>query len=300
MTSHRGKLLDEAAKRLRTAGIDSPRLEARLLLAHALGVSQDNIIAGAHVPNAAELVRFEDALARRIAREPMAYILGRREFWSLSFAIDPAVLIPRPESERLVEEALRLFPDANAPLRVLDLGTGSGCLLLAFLSERPRASGVGVDISAEAIKVATQNARALGMADRAKLFRASWNTLSGRFDVVIANPPYVRSGDIRGLALDIAGYEPQIALDGGLDGLDCYRSIATVVPRLLSPLGRVFVELGEHQARSVSEIFAAEGLAVEGIVNDFAYIPRCLVATAGTKEPRVKQKIHMEKETRSG
>jgi release factor glutamine methyltransferase len=300
MTLLRAKLLDEATERLRAAGIDSPRLEARLLLAHALGVPKVDVITGTAMPDTAELARFNDGLVRRIAREPMAYILGRREFWSLSFAVGPGVLIPRPESEFLVEEALRRFADPNAPLRVLDLGTGSGCLLLAFLSERPRASGVGVDISAEAIKVARENARALGMADRAKLLHAGWNTLSGCFDVVIANPPYVRSGDIAGLALDVAGYEPKIALDGGLDGLDSYRSIAAVLPRLLSPLGRIFVELGEHQAGLVSEIFTAQGLVVEGIVKDFAYIPRCLVASAGTKEPRVKRKKHVEKETRSG
>ncbi len=295
------QLLDEGTARLRAAGVEAPRLEARLLLAHGLGVSQEDIIAQRAAPDAAGIVRFEEALARRLAREPMAYILGRREFFSLSFAVGPGVLIPRPESEILVEEALRRYPSRDAPLRVLDLGTGSGCLLLAFLSERPRARGVGVDISADAIAWARANAQDLGLNDRAEFLQGDWGArLAGGFDVVLANPPYVKTGDIKGLALDIAHYEPQIALDGGPDGLDCYRSLALVLPRLFSVKGRVFVELGERQAGSVKEIFAAEGLCIEGILNDFAYVPRCLVASAPAQVPHVKRKIDMEKETRSG
>jgi release factor glutamine methyltransferase len=224
-------VLNAGTARLRAAGIESPRLETRLLFAHATGASQEDIVAGRIVPDAAALARFEVLLQRRAAREPIAYILGTREFWSLSFAVGPGVLIPRPETELLVEEALRQFPKREAPLRVLDLGTGSGCLLLAFLSERPCAQGLGIDISADALRWAKRNAQDLKMENRAEFLNCDFcDPLDGVFDVVLVNPPYVKQGGIARLDLDVWAYEPQIALDGGPDGLECYRKIAAVLP----------------------------------------------------------------------
>jgi len=271
-----------------------------LLLAHALGVKQEDIIAGRIPPDPQGLARFEDALSRRIAHEPIAYITGQREFWSLPFAVDKRVLIPRPESEVLVEEALRQFPEHDAALDVLDLGTGSGCLLLAFLSERPRARGFGVDSSADAVTVASRNARALQLSDRTQFAACDWSGISGAFDIVFANPPYVRTDEIEALAPDVSCYEPRAALDGGTDGLDAYRAIASVLPRLLGSESRAFVELGRGQGPSVAAIFAGHGLDVEGFVNDLAYVPRCLVVVAGIEAPPVRQKKDMEKEMRSG
>ena len=292
---------EERANDLRRPASKSPRLEARLLFAHAMGVSQEDIIAGRIVPDAAALVRLDDLLQRRGQHEPIAYILGTREFWSLPFAVGPGVLIPRPETELLVGEALRHFPERDAALRVLDLGTGSGCLLLAFLSERPCAQGLGIDISADALHWAKRNAHNLKMENRTEFLRCDFGApLFGTFDVVLANPPYIERGDIARLDLDVRAHEPQIALDGGPDGLDCYRKIAAFLPRLLAPKGRALVELGRDEAEPVREIFAGCGLGIEGIVKDLAYIPRCLVASAPAKAPHVKRKKQMEKETRSG
>ena len=295
------KAIRGATMRLRDAGIESPRLEARLLLAHALHATQEDVIAGRAMIDAAAAARFDTLVQRRCTHEPLAYITGAREFWSLPFAVGPGVLIPRPDSETLVEEALRRFADPDAPLRVLDLGTGSGCLLLAFLSERPHASGLGIDISPEALAWADKNAHALFLQGRCEFRSGDFADARGAFDVVFANPPYIPARELSTLALDVKGFEPQIALDGGPDGLQYYRRIAAVVPRLLARGGLAFIELGAGGAKSASEIFIAAGLAVEDIVKDFALIPRCLVAASQTARGRqVKRKKQMEKERGSG
>ncbi len=294
-------LIDRTATRLRAAGIESPRAEARRLLAYAVGASIEDVIAERVVSDAASTQRFEAAIARRVAHEPLAYITGEREFWSLRFAVGPEVLIPRPESEVLVESALKRFAQRDAAFDVLDLGTGSGCLLLAFLSERPNARGMGVDCSAGALGCATDNARRLGLTDRASFLCLDWRELpERRFDLILANPPYIRSGDIAGLSQDVAKYEPRSALDGGADGLAAYRTIATLVPRLLNAGGAAFIELGQGQSEGVAALFEATELTVEGFVNDLAYIPRCLIAGLGPNGPQVKRKKDMEMERRSG
>jgi release factor glutamine methyltransferase len=206
--------------------------------------------------------------------------------------VGPGVLIPRPETETLIEEALKHFPDRDAQLNVLDLGTGSGALLLSMLSERPNATGTGVEISPEALAFAERNAIAHGLTNRARFIRADWSMLEGSFNIVLANPPYIASRDIESLALDVAGYEPHIALDGGADGVTAYRRIAEISPRLLARQGAAFIEMGQGQA--------ARGLAEQRIVKDLAGISRCLVLVHAMEEPQVKQKIDMEKETRSG
>ena len=280
--SETADILLDATTRLRAAGVESPRREARLLLAHVLGLRPEEIVSGRLSPQGTEFRRrFEAVLARRAAREPLAYIIGRREFWSLDFEVGPGVLVPRPESEIMVEEALRRFPIVDAPLRVVDLGTGSGCLLLAFLSERPKAEGFGVDISSEALAVAKRNAANLGLGSRARFLRSDWmGALSGAWDVIFINPPYIVEGDLDSLDPEVGRYEPRAALDGGPDGLSAYRRIAAALRPRLAPEGRVLLEVGQGQAGPVERIFFEKGLSVEGTVFDLAGIPRCLVVIA--------------------
>jgi len=280
------KILSSATGRLRAAGLESARLEARLLLAHAMGIAQEDLIAGRTL-DAGATKRFEAMLARREKREPLAYILGKREFWSLDFAVGPGVLIPRPESETLIEAALGDFPDSAAPLRVLDIGTGSGCLLIAFLKERPQATGVGVDISPEALTWAERNLRAHGLPNRASLIEGSADSAEGQFDVVLCNPPYVADSAFESLEPEIVHYEPAIALKAGNDGLDAYRQLGPLLLNKLRPGGRTYVELAQGQATDVTKIFEACGLSVVRVADDLAKVPRCVVA-GFPAEPRKK------------
>jgi release factor glutamine methyltransferase len=284
-------ILDDAVQRLREAGVESPRTETRLLLAHAMGVQQEDIISGAVTPDDAAQARFRAMVARRCAREPFAYIVGRREFFSLNFAVGKGVLIPRPESELLVEEALQRFPRQDENLRVLDLGTGSGCLLLAFLKERPKAEGLGIDMFKAAVEFASRNAQQLGLAGRARFLQGDWgDSVAERFDVIFINPPYIKSADIVTLASEVATHEPARALDGGKDGLDSYRQIAPALAELLSATGCAFVEIGEGQAEAASAIFENAKLSIEGTVTDLARIQRCLVMVAVEQHLQPKRK----------
>ena len=270
-------VLDRGAGALRAAGIEQPRMEARLLLAGVMGVPQEDVIGERAVPNVQALVRYEASLARRVAREPLAYILGEREFWSLPFAVGPGVLVPRPESEILVSEALREFPACDTPLDVLDLGTGSGCLLLSFLHERPNAQGIGVDISRQALSWAARNASDLGLSPRAAFLLSSWmDDVSDRFDAIFINPPYVALDDLAKLEPELS-YEPVAALSGGHDGFDAYRQIAPQLAPALKPGGRLFVEIGAGQGERVAAVLGATGFRIVRFVPDLAGIPRCLV-----------------------
>lgn len=273
-----GRLLDEAAVQLRRAGVESPRREARLLLAHAMGAPAGEIATGriAIPQKSAEI--FSALLHCRCRREPFAYITGTREFWSLAFTVSREVLIPRPETETLIESALRQFPSRDAALRILDLGTGSGCLLLAFLSEKPNATGLGVDLSQAAVRLAAHNARGLSLERRAHFIQSHWTAaISGVFDVVFANPPYIPAGEFAGLAAEVAQYEPRLALDGGADGLRAYREIAAGLPSLMAPGATLFVEAGYGQATDVRRIFAAAKFQHQDTVCDLSDIPRCVV-----------------------
>jgi release factor glutamine methyltransferase len=215
---------------------------------------------------------------RRSGREPLAYILGSREFWSLPFAVGPGVLVPRPDSETLVEAALAVFPPTTERLNVLDLGTGSGCLLLAFLSEQPGAVGIGVDISGEALTYARHNAESLGVYDRCGFLLGNWaRDIAGNFDVVFLNPPYVTDQEIARLEPEVAHYEPARALSGGEDGLAAYREIAPSLGTLLAENGRAFVEIGEGQGESVKAILAGAGLRFCGESRDLSGRIRCLI-----------------------
>jgi release factor glutamine methyltransferase len=223
--------------------------------------------------------------ARRVRREPMAYILGEREFWGLPFKVSPAVLVPRPDSETLIEAALALMPVRTEPWRILDLGVGSGCLLLTLLREFPNARGVGVDASADALEVAQANADALGVGPRTTLVGGDWRRpawaeqLGGPFDLVISNPPYIEAAAIEGLMPDVARFEPRLALDGGPDGLVAYRAIAAAAAGLVVPGGRVLVEAGDGQAVEISTLFASAGFAVDASWRDLGGIDRVVSAT---------------------
>ncbi|MGO4129817.1 peptide chain release factor N(5)-glutamine methyltransferase [Inquilinus sp. YAF38] len=269
--------LRDGTARLAAAGIDSAMSDARLLLMHALGIDRTGLLTRAAEPLPPEAAgRYADHLARRAAREPVSRILGRREFWSLDFALGPATLDPRPDSETLVEAALAAAPDR--PLRVLDLGTGTGCLLLAVLHDRAAAFGIGVDRSEAAARVARDNARALGLADRAAFTVGDWATaLAGRFDLVLSNPPYIPDSDIAALEPEVREHDPRLALSGGADGLDAYRALAAALPDLLAPGGTAVVELGIGQAADVAALFRGAGLDIAGTPHDLAGIPRCVV-----------------------
>jgi release factor glutamine methyltransferase len=206
-------------------------------------------------------------------------LVGEREFWSLPFAVTPATLDPRPDSETLVEAALARTADRAAPVRLLDLGTGSGCLLLALLHELRAAWGVGTDRSAAAVAAARANAVRLGLADRARFVVADWAApLAGRFDIVLANPPYIERGAIAGLAPEVARHDPVLALDGGPDGLDAYRAILAGLEALVAPRGRAYLEIGDGQAGAVSALLEAAGFADLELAHDLAGRARCLVA----------------------
>jgi release factor glutamine methyltransferase len=269
----------QLSERLAAAGIEGSRGEAWLLLEAAAGCPRASLMAGTVERLTPEQeVLLEAMVRRRLAREPIAYILGEKEFWSLPLAVGPAVLIPRPESESVVEAALARVADRSAPLRLLDLGTGSGCLLLALLSELPRATGLGVDLSAAALAFARRNAERLGLAGRARFHEGSWGEgLAVSFDLIVANPPYVAAGDLAGLEPEVRAFEPQIALAAGPDGLAAYRALIPDCARLLAPGGSVALEIGQGQG-AVAGLLAAHGLAVIDRRRDLAGIERCLVA----------------------
>jgi release factor glutamine methyltransferase len=265
--------LRDGAHALAEAGTDNPRLEARLLLAHALGQTSEDLVRD---PSAqAGPSGFDRLIARRATGEPLAFILGWREFWSLRFHVSPATLIPRPDSETLVEAALALSPDRLAPLQVLDLGTGTGCLLLAFLHERPGAYGVGIDRSESATCLARRNAGDLGLATRCAIVCGDWaDAIGGRFDLVLSNPPYIATPDLA--TLEVAAHEPRAALDGGACGLTAYRAIIATLPRTLAPSGTAVLELGAGQFDAVAAIAGAAGYRVAAR-SDLSGIPRAMI-----------------------
>lgn len=261
--------LANATARLATI-TDTPRLDAELLLAHALGITRDRLILDPpeHVPET-----FEALIERRLAHEPLAYITGRRDFWTITLAVGPGVLIPRPDSETLIEAALEHFA-ARPPATILDLGTGPGTLLLAALSEFQDAQGLGVDASEVALNYARRNADALGVADRATLQRGDWGEgLAGPYDLILCNPPYVECD--AALSPEVMS-EPHCALFAGPEGLDDYRHLAPQIARLLAPKGCACVEIGFTQAEAVSALFAAQGLSV-AVRRDLGGRDRCLL-----------------------
>jgi release factor glutamine methyltransferase len=271
-------LLHDAAGRMSAAGVDSARTDARILLAHAMGVSREDLIAATRQPSAEEAALFESFVARRVAREPVAYIRGRREFWSLDFKVGPGVLVPRPETETLIEQALVAFPDRTAASSIADLGVGSGALLVAALKEFPNAQGRGFERSPEAFAYAEANLVRHGLAARGRIIAADWNTADGPFDLILSNPPYIPSADIEGLDPEVRLFEPRAALDGGTDGFDAYRALAGLLLPLLRPGGIALLELGLGQAEQVEPLF--QDLTVVRVAPDLTGISRVLVLQA--------------------
>ncbi|MBI2714397.1 MAG: peptide chain release factor N(5)-glutamine methyltransferase [Rhizobiales bacterium] len=272
------------AESFRKAGIDSAEADARLLIAHALGIDRSELIAnGTRMLNAREMQAIDALAARRLKHEPVARILGTKEFWSLMLDVTPAVLVPRPDTETVVEAALDFVVRDGLRmqrLRILDIGTGSGALLLALLSELPDALGTGTDISTAALAVARGNAERHGLSSRCSFVACDIAAgLPGPFDLIVSNPPYVAHGDIATLAPEVRDYDPIIALDGGSDGLDGYRAIAADARRLLAPGGRLIVELGAGQEDAVRALLTKAGLTVDKARDDLGGIARALSVT---------------------
>ncbi len=281
MTMPISRALDVAGGHLAAAGIENARREARLLLAHVLGMAPLDLLAanGRQLGEEAASA-LDDLVARRAARWPLAQLIGRREFWSLDIAVGPQTLIPRPDSETVIDAALVAIPDRDAPLRVLDLGTGTGCLLLALLSELPNAEGVGIDLCPVACAVARHNLDSLGMSGRAWIVNGDWAApLAARFDLIVANPPYIPSADLAGLMPEVRDHEPRLALDGGNDGLAAYRRIVPMLAGVLADSGRVVVEISEGQDRPVAALFAAADFEKIDFHADLAGRRRCVSAT---------------------
>ncbi len=277
-------VLKAAAGRLAGAGIESAGLDVRLLAGHVLGWDQARVMAHPEYSlTPVEGLNLEALICRREKREPLAYITGGREFWGLEFLVGPETLVPRPESETIIEAALASIRGRQAPLKVLDLGTGSGCLLLALLKERPDATGLGVDVSPAALAVARLNARALGLEGRARFLLSDWgggiDADEGRFDLIVANPPYVADGEFAGLDPEVARFEPRLALSGGPDGLDCTRAMVPQITRLLAPGGLALVEVGAGQAQPVCVIFQQHDFEISHVHDDLAACPRVVSAS---------------------
>jgi release factor glutamine methyltransferase len=250
-----------AAARLAAAGIDGALREARILEREANG----------------DAAVFERWIERRATREPVCYIIGVREFWSMDFEVSPAVLIPRPDSETLVEEALRVLK-ASPPRRLIDLGTGSGCLIISLLKEWPESRGVAVDISPEALAVARRNAERHGVADRIEFIHGDLaGPFEGRFDLVISNPPYIADAVIDSLDLDVRGFEPHLALKGGPEGLDVVRRLGAALHAMLAPGAPAIIEIGYDQGESAAQALQNQGLLVTRIVKDLGANDRVVV-----------------------
>ena len=270
-----GGLLQQARRRLAVAGCEQPGLDARLLLQAAAGLTHTEIAASPEqVIDGTALEVFDSYIARREGREPVSRIIGSREFYGRSFAVTPAVLDPRADTETLIGAALEVLKPGDL---ILDLGTGSGAIILTLLAERPGTSGVATDQSAAALDVARANAVELGVAERVVFVEGDWfEPVAGAFDIIVSNPPYIRDGDIAGLAPDVRNFDPWAALAGGADGLDAYRRIAEGAPAHLAAGGLILLEIGAGQADGVAAIFGRNGFERDAAVKDLGGHVRCL------------------------
>ena len=270
--------LKEAVLLMKAAGVDTPVLDGRLIVQHALGISWDTLYLKDDQPlEPHEKVRLESELARRAAHEPVSRIVGRRHFWTLDLAVSPDTLDPRPDTESVVESVVQAIPDRAQPLRILDLGTGTGAILLALLAEYPNATGLGIDRSDAALAVARTNADSHGLSPRVTFSSGNWTEgVEGPFDVIVSNPPYIESGHLPGLPPEVREHDPVMALDGGTDGLDAYRAIIPAIPALLGPGGFAVFEIGEGQGDAVTRIARQHGLAPAGTRKDLGGIERAL------------------------
>ncbi len=272
----------QARRRLEAAKVDAPVIDARLMLEAAAGASRTDIVTDPHRALTPEQEQTLDGfLTRREAREPVSHILGRKGFWTVELKVTRDVLTPRPDTETLVDALLKSLP-GDQPIRILDLGVGSGAILLALLAERPLWTGVGVDISPEALAVARENVALLKLEDRASLVHASWTEgqPDAAFDAVAANPPYIPSGDIAGLDPEVSVHEPRLALDGGPDGLDAYRLLAPEVLRVLKPGGVFALEIGHDQGEAVDALMKQAGAGFCRVISDLGTRDRVVIGRA--------------------
>jgi len=292
------------ARALLDGGIETPALDARLLLCLATGFSYEALIARGQesmAPGAA--ARLAGYVRRRLAGEPVSRIEGAREFYGRDFLIDAETLDPRPDTETLIDAALEVVAQngcKHRPLKLLDLGTGSGCILLTLLAELPLAEGVGTDISEGALRVAGENARRLGVTNRARFLAADWfDGVEGRFDLILSNPPYIPTYEIESLAREVAIHDPRRALDGGADGLDAHRRLAEGAGARLTPGGRLLVEIGASQAEALLALLSEAGLTLEeeSVRKDLASRPRCIVAGSPRPGMEARRSAKMRLET---
>jgi release factor glutamine methyltransferase len=284
-TAHHAPVVSECLRHavltLQAAKIETASLDARLLLQEALGLSREQLLLAMERPMpAGALGRYEALLTRRSAREPVAKILGRREFYGLEFAVTQATLDPRPDSETVVDAVLTVCADRQKPYRILDLGTGTGCLCLSLLKALPNASAVAVDVSDAALAVAQQNAQQLGLSSRVQFVASRWcDAVDGVFDVIVSNPPYIPRREIDDLALEVASFEPRLALDGGEDGLDCYREIMVQLPARLAKGALAVFEIGLGQHDALARLAEAQGLSARAMHKDLGGIIRAVTIT---------------------
>jgi len=279
MTQTLKAYIDQAQERLASSGVENPELDVRLLMRHVLGWSDVKIFSNYnHVLSDAEVKSLNEVIARRMAREPVSRIVGRRGFWNAEFKVSAHTLDPRPDSEALIELALKTV--SPPPQRILDLGTGSACLLLTLLEEWPAATGLGLDVSAGAIETAKENAAALQLSERANFLASDWAHYApdAPFDLVVSNPPYITDEEMAALAPEVAQYDPVLALAGGADGLDAYRSIVPLLQKFLKPGGWVFFEIGHAQASSVKSLLAEAGFTMIQSATDLGESDRVVAA----------------------
>ena len=276
-------LLAEGRTHLAAAGIDNARLDARLLLGSALGVAPGSVPNMSGEVGAAQRARFEGWIKRRMGREPIAYILGSKEFWSLEFCVGPGVLVPRPDSETLIEAARDAFAHTPGPNIIGDLGCGSGCLIITALRLWPLARGVAFDLSERALDYTRINAGHLGVAERLETRLCDFNQAEGQFDLVLCNPPYLRESELADAPAEL-GFEPKLALTAGADGLNAYRVLGVILPQILRPQAIAVVELGAGQLAPVEQEFLAAGLDVVGVQPDLSKVPRALIAQRAGKK----------------
>ena len=274
-------VLNWAKSQLSISGIGTPITDARLLLGFALGSPQERFYGlEDEILNASEINTYQNIVKRRCSREPVSRIIGKRDFWSLTLQLNSSSLDPRADSETLIEGLKRYLPNKGAHLKIIDLGTGTGCLLLAALKEFPNSYGVGVDISEECIKLAQKNATQNKLRNRTLFIQSDWGQkVHEKFDVILSNPPYIEEDEIQTLEPEVKNFDPQIALNGGKDGLACYRKLGVEFRSLLKKTGLVFLEIGHKQSDQVSNIMALNGLKCLSVEQDLGQRDRCLVLT---------------------
>jgi release factor glutamine methyltransferase len=273
------ELLQSGSKVLRINKIETHQLDSELVLSNLLKKQRENLIINLNGKvSETTVLNFKRLINRRAKREPLAYILRNKEFWSKDFLVNRNTLIPRPETELLCENIIKIFRNKN--LYLLDMGTGSGCIILSILTELKKAKGIGVDISKKAIEVAKKNSKKLSLNKKVKFFNKSLENIHGyKFDLIVSNPPYIRTSDIKNLSEDVKRFEPKIALDGGKDGLDVIKKVIYKSKSILKKLGWLALELGYGQQYKVSQILKKENFKEELLIKDYMNNVRCILAT---------------------